>query len=130
MWRDFRQVFNSDKEIRCVHFSLLVKTEALKQKYKGGLPAYLEKHGAWCNRELAIICWMSMNDLNDAMEDLYNSGFVYEEDWVVFDVLRVVHEHEFLGRQTGDLSNDVKLKVDWLTGRIHDGGIMVSYCEP
>lgn len=128
MGRDIRLVYNSDEEIECVHFSLLVKTEALKEKYKGGLPAYVEKHGAWCNRDLALICWMSLNDLHDAMEDLHNSGLAYEQDWVVFDVLRIAHEHELLSRQTGDPGNDVKLNVDWLSGRIHDGWIKVEYC--
>ena len=78
-------MFDSDEEIRCVFLTLVVKVESLRKKYKEGIGKFLEKYGARCNRNLAYLCAMGGEDLNEPIMDLEKSGLTFDEDFFCFD---------------------------------------------
>ena len=108
MNRDLTLTFSSERYIRCVFFSFVVKVTALEEKYPGGLKAYMEKHGARCNRDLSFMIAMGMEDLEDALIDAENNGIVPGEDAHLFDAsMDSVYQPDGAKLYTG---------VDWLVG--------------
>jgi hypothetical protein len=63
-------VVSADKEIRCAFYTVVVRVASIKAKYKGGLPVFVKKHRARCNRQLAVLCSMSSDDLDEPILDL------------------------------------------------------------
>ncbi len=119
MPRDLRLIFNANREIECVFFTLIVKTEALNKNYPGGAKAFAEKHEAKFNRSLLVLYAMAMGYHAEAAEELYNSGLVHGEDYIVFDPTS--------NAMLCEEGSEVTLGVDWLRGYIKGHGMMVRY---
>lgn len=116
---NMRLVFDSGESLKCVFFSLVVKTEALKQKYEGGLRAFVEEHDAWCNKDIVVLFAMGGFDLEDATRDLDDNGLIHGEDYVRFDPTPYAwHAEE---------GQEIDLGVEWLKGHVQGGGAMVYY---
>ncbi len=111
--------YTADKEILCDFSTLVVKTEALRQKFDGGLSAFIERHEAQCNRDIAVLFDMATGYLDDAIEDLDLNGLVFGEDYLAFESYRYTWFR--------DEGQEVDLEVPWLTGRVKDVGMVVSY---
>ena len=113
-------VFNAHKEIKCVFFTLAVKTAALKQKYLGGLKAFVQKYNVRCNRSLAVIVAMNGLDLKEPLADLKKNKLIADEDYVYFDATA-----DFMWKGEGV---DADLPVPWLKGVTSGNGMKVIYC--
>ena len=111
--------FTSERELRCVFYSLIVRIDAVRARYPGGLRAFVDKHHCRANRDLAVIVSMGGdNVLEKAIEDMESNGLEPREDFSVFDV-------PWIGPEEGLPKGEFLLSVPWLTGRIERGGTMV-----
>ena len=122
-----RLVFNEEESIKCVHTALAVKMEPLREKYRGGPKKFMEKYGARCNRDLAVIISMNDADIDSYVDDLFDQGFVYKEDFMHVDAFADMISYHMFKKHSGINEEKVDLGVDWLKGFIRDNGIMVSY---
>ena len=125
MLGDLQLIHTSKRKMRCVFHTLVVRRDALKEKYSGGVKAFAEKHGARCNNDLAIICAMSGGDLDEAILYLKRSGFVSGQDYICFHALTFIPS-EILDEIMGS-SGEMDFGTDWLRGHPHNGGVMVYY---
>jgi len=77
--------FTSEPEISCVFYTLVIRNEAINQKYEGGLKAFVAEHRTQYNNDITVMCFMSSDNLYDASEMLQNKGLKWEEDFTYFD---------------------------------------------
>ena len=122
-------MFDSDEEIRCAFLTLVVKVESLRKKYKEGIGKFLERHGARCNRYLAYLCAMGGEDLDEPVLDLQMNGLTFGEDCFCFDAARQLLGIELTKKFDKKVSEEVRFPVEWLTGRIHNGTMLISFVE-
>ena len=122
-------MFDSDEEIRCVFLTLIVKVESLRKAYKEGLGKFLKRHDAQCNRNLAYLCAMGGEDLNEPIMDLEKSGLTFGEDFFCFDAAMRLLGIEMAKKFGDKISEEIKFSVEWLTGRVHKGSMVVSFAE-
>ena len=118
---DLRLAFSSVKDIRCRLFTLAIKVEALRQKYSGGLKAFVETYGARCNRKLTFRCEIAARFVEYAVMDLKNNGLIEGKDFVSFDVISLAR----FSRQ----GQDVDLGADWLKGFTKGRHIIIYYSK-
>jgi len=95
--------------------------DCLKQKYQGGLRVFLEKHGAWCNRRIVVLFAMANFYLDEAIQDLEESGLIHGKDYLYFEPTTYAM---FLKQGA-----EIDLKVSWLKGYVKDHGMMVYYVD-
>jgi hypothetical protein len=124
-----KPVFDSDEEIRCVFITLVVKVESLRKKYRGGIGKFLERYGARCNRKLAYLCTMGGEDLDEPIMDLQMNGLTFGDDFICFDAANRALGIELTKDFDKDVSENISFPVEWLRGRVHKGGILVSFVE-
>lgn len=131
MYRNLRPVFNSEEEIRCVFYNVIVKMQSLRLKYPGGIKAFMERHTAYCNRHLAVVCSMGSADLDGLVEELLKAGFVDREDFVCCtDDSMWIPLMERLRPDFGAPSGSaVDLPVDWLEARMQSNGTVFRFVE-
>ena len=124
MLGELRLIHTSERKMRCVFHTLVVRRDALKEKYSGGVKAFAEKHNPRCNKDLAIICAMSGSDLDEPLLYLRRSGLKSDEDYIYFHALtlpeRIMHEMP-------EFAAEMDFGTDWLRGYPHDGGMMVYH---
>jgi hypothetical protein len=124
-----KPVFDSDEEIRCVFITLVVKVESLRKKYRGGIGKFLDRYGARCNRKLAYLCTMGGEDLDEPIMDLQMNGLTFGEDFICFDAANRALGIELTKEFDKNVSESISFPVEWLRGRVHKGGILVSFLE-
>jgi hypothetical protein len=123
-------LFESEKEVRCAFFSLVIKTGALRRKYEGGVRAFVERYHARCNRDLVFLCAMSSDDLSEPILDLESSGLNGKDDFACFDAASQAIGLE-MGRKMGSEEGpEVKFPIPWLKGYVQKGGVMVYLTGP
>jgi hypothetical protein len=124
MYRDMRQVFKANDEIRCVHCNVITRMESLRSKYPGGVKAFTEKHAAHCNRHLAVVCSMGPQDLDGVVKELMDLGFVNLEDYICYSDECIRIGFDLPSQSTVDLP------VDWLEAReLARGGTVFRFVE-
>jgi hypothetical protein len=131
MWRrdiykkqppDLLLVFKADQHIRCYFYSLIVKVDALNKKYPGGLPAYMKKHrGVRCNRDLAVLCAMNMDDLAKAGIDITDHGLIGQKEAIVIDATSLAM---YIGEY-----HKAKFGIPWLAGYYRKNVTMLRLAE-
>ena len=109
-------------ELKAVFYTVVVRNEALKKMYPGGVAAYHQKHSPIANRDICISCYMG-GDVNDCVNDLLLCGLMPSDDFVYFDandgtMFKTAEEIEGKPRD---------MRADWLRGRYHDGYLWVRY---
>jgi len=119
--------FDSSKEIRCVFLTLVVRVDSLRKKYKEGIGKFLKRHGARCNRELAYLCTMGGEDLDEPIMDLQRNGFAIGEDFICFDAAMKLLGMELTKGFNKRRSEDIRFPVEWLAGRVQKGAVVVSF---
>ena len=122
-------MFDSEEEIRCAFLTLVVKVESLRKKYKEGMGKFMERHGARCNRNLAYLCAMGGEDLDKPVLDLQMNGLTFGEDCFCFDAAWKLLGIEMARKFDKEVSEEVRFPVEWLTGRIHNGTMLISFAE-
>ena len=70
MYPRLRLIIDAHEPIRCVFHTLVVRTNAVSKKYKGGIRAFVETHKPRGNRSLMALCAMSEEDLSESILDL------------------------------------------------------------
>ena len=129
MLDSMRMVHTSRKEMRCVFFALVIRRAALKEKYEGGLPAFMDKYHAKANKHLVVRCVMSGAYLDEPCRDITNSGLKFKEDFLCVEAMNIwgdiVDEEE---KEKYGLAGPFNVnESDWLKGCYKDGGMMVWY---
>ena len=119
-----RMIYTSDKELKCVFSSLVIRVEALRAKYKGGVAAFAEKHCAVCNRNIVAYSAMSDMYLEKPIRDLLESGLSPKDDFVNVDAgPLVMFSSQYQGQE-------IDLGADWLKGYMQGSGVFVSFKIP
>jgi hypothetical protein len=77
--------FTAEPEISCVFYTMVIRNEAINQKYEGGLKAFVSEHLVKYNDSIAVMLFMGSDNLYDASEMLQNKGLKWEEDFTYFD---------------------------------------------
>ena len=68
--------YNLDQEkLGCASFTLVIKNDSLKQKYSGGLKAFIEKYHATCNRHISVTCDMG-SEIGETLDDLAGNALL------------------------------------------------------
>jgi len=129
MYPNLRVIYDSEKPVRCVFYTLVVKTESLRQKYEGGIAAFVNRYQPQCCKGLAVLCAMGTEDLYEPIEDLERSGLVGKEDFACFDASSLALGVEVMSRRRHEIGLDVKLPLQWLKGYAKDGGVEVYLVE-
>jgi hypothetical protein len=125
MYPQLRIVFNADEPIRCVFHTLVVRINALREKYKGGVRAFVETHKPRCNSSLVALCAMSEEDLYEPILDLEKNGLVAEEDFESFDAAGRVIGFAMSLKVGMGYPEELKFDAPWLKGFVSNGGVMV-----
>jgi len=107
--------YTPEEEIRCVSYGLVVRNQALENKWRGGLKDYLRKYGSAYNDKIAVNCEMGFY-FDKQLNDLADNGLDMNEDFTLFDAGadRILNDGE-----------SCPTNADWLGGYCHDGGVMV-----
>ncbi len=104
-----------EAEIRCVFYTLAVRNEALKKKWRGGLSDYWRKYTTVHNASLTISCFMGPY-WDEQFEALIANGLEERKDFIVFNASNVILMKDF---------EPFHFRVDWLDGYVHEAGVMV-----
>jgi hypothetical protein len=123
-------LFESEKEVRCAFYSLVIKTDALRRKYEGGVRAFVEKYEARCNRDLVVLCAMSPDDLSEPILDLEGSGLTGRDHFACFDAASQAIGLEMVRKMGSEEGPEVKFPIPWLKGYVQKGGVMVYLTGP
>lgn len=70
-------------------YTIVVRNQAVVEKYPGGLPAFVSKHRATCNNDITVCCFMG-DDVDELYHDLVDNGFKRREDFAFFDISREI----------------------------------------
>jgi hypothetical protein len=90
--------------------------DALNEKFPGGLKQFDQKHSIRCNKDLAVICVMAHDYVDDIAEDLVDNGFT-REDAVFFDAA--------IEALAGDDHRRIEFDVNWIEGFVINGRTVV-----
>ncbi len=118
-------VHSSQKEIKCIFCTVIVRNEALMEKYSGGIRASTENHKASCNVDISSTFHMG-DGVNVVCADLEINGFDHGIDFVVFDSAGFALSLTDLGRKVAE-PQSVDMGVPWLKGRYSGGYVYVWY---
>ncbi len=127
MYEDLALRFNSEEHIRCVFHTLVIRMDSLKDKYKGGVRTFVEKHAPICNRKLAVTCAMGGEDLEGVIKDMVECGLIGQEDFACFDAMSEAMGYELMKSGGESPERDVTFVINWLKGYIHKGGVNVYW---
>ena len=100
--------FTSEPEISCVFYTLVIRNEAINQKYEGGLKAFIAEHWTKYNNDITVMLFMGSDNLFDASDMLQNRGFKWEEDFTYFDATAMSRKKPKV--------ETIPFKVKWLKG--------------
>lgn len=126
-YKELRMILNNDGEISCHFLTMVVKMESIINKYEGGVKAFVEHYHVRLKRDIAVICTMGFDGLDDPYMDLDNNGLKPEEDYVILDVGRKVLAYTMLKDTDYPHEKSPSMPVKWLKGRFHKSCIMVHY---
>ena len=110
--------YNPQKEIRCVFYALIVRNQALEEKYRGGLKGFLKRHGGEYNDDITTLCYMSPESGAD-VADLEANGLEEREDFIV------LIDDLYGPRQSHNDFEPYPFDVPWLGGYYHADGVVV-----
>ena len=118
-------VHSSQKEIKCVFYTVIVRNKAIMKKYFGGVRAFTENHKASCNVDISSTFHMG-DGVNVVCADLEINGFDHGIDFVVFDSAGFALGITECGRKVAE-PQSVDMGVPWLRGRYSGGYVYVWY---
>jgi hypothetical protein len=87
---------------------LVIRNEAINQKYEGGLKAFVAEHEVKYNNDITVMLFMSSDNLYDASDMLQNKGLKWEEDFTYFDATVMSGKKSQV--------ETIPFKVKWLKG--------------
>jgi hypothetical protein len=128
-FRDLKLVFDAEKEIRCAFHTLVVRLEAIRSKYKGGIRTFVDTYKPQCCRGLAALCGMSEEDLYEPILDIERNGLVGEQDFACFDAAGRGLGFEMAQKLGMSPTKELKFDCSWLRGFAKNGGVMVYHAD-
>ncbi len=121
-------MYQSAGELRCAFITIVVKNEALKAKYPGGIEAYARKFHARFNDRITVTC--SMGEIDDNISALKKHDVSADEcvmvDFTDYSLMNSVAE--FLP-ETVKLTEpyEIDMGVKWLKAWADKGQFYVEY---
>ena len=112
--------YSTRKKFRCIMLTIIIKTEALKEKYPGGVRKFGKDYYIQYNRDIAVHCEMG-SGINDIMKRIIKIGFIDLEDFFVFDA------SGHLGIPWIKDKKPVEFPVDWIRGYVRGPATMVYF---
>jgi hypothetical protein len=109
--------YNANSEIVCCFYTLVIRVDALDEKYPGGHLAFLLNHQGWSNEDLLAVFHMGP-ERQKVIKDLKQCGLVEVVDWIHLDEDDVSWSWNMFNFET---------KASWLKGRYKKGNIFVRY---
>jgi hypothetical protein len=117
--------YTSSPKIRCVFYTIVIRNEALQEKYPGGREAFINRYRAPSNDRITVYCDMG-SDIGDVFRDLEECGLVDFEDFTTLDAgesdMWCCCEPEM-----GERPFPVDTQVEWLKGEYRDGAVWVWF---
>lgn len=107
--------YRPNAAIRCVFYTLVVRNESVKRKWKTGLKDYWRRYGAVYNDDITATCFMGPY-WDEQYDELINYGLKEGQDFVIFDASNVILEKDY---------TPFPFKAGWLDGYVHQAGVMV-----
>lgn len=104
-----------DAQIRCVFYTLVVRNESLKRKWKAGLHSYWKEYNAQYNNDISTNCFMGPY-WDEQVDALIASGLKARTDFALFDASDVIMKKAY---------EPFPMPVSWLAGFVLDGGVMI-----
>ena len=118
--------YTSSPQLRCVFYTIVIRNEALQEKYPGGREAFINRYKAPSNDRITVYCDMG-SDIGDVFRDLEDCGLVDFEDFTTFDAgesaMWCCCEPDM-----GERPFPVDTQVEWLKGEYRDGIVWVWFC--
>ena len=125
---DLYLAYNSEqRKMRCECYSVVVRNEALEEKYEGMFKGFILKHRGRCNRDITVTCDMG-SEVDGIIEDLVDNGLTYGDDFTVFDIWGDLLAASF-GKEELVEGHAIETGVKWLKGQYFKGGYYVCYVE-
>ena len=125
MYPTLQLILNSDSPVRCVFYTLVASMDALRDKYKGGVKAFVDRYKPQCGKGIAVLCAMGDQDLYEPILDIEGNGLIGSYDFVCFDAGREVLRSELVKKAGIKDNGYVNFPISWLKGYVKDGGVMV-----
>jgi len=117
--------YTSSPKLRCAFFTVVIRNEALQEKYPGGREAFISRYGAPSNDRITVFCDMG-SDIGDVFRDLEECGMADFEDFTTLDAA----ESDMWCCCKPDLRKHpfpVDTQVGWLKGEYRDGAVWVWF---
>lgn len=109
------EFFSPEAQIRCVFYTLVVRNEALKGKWKDGLQDYWRKYNALHNDDISTNCFMGPY-WDEQIDALIANGLKARTDFALFDASDVIVWKAY---------EPFPMPVGWLAGYVLKGGVMI-----
>jgi hypothetical protein len=90
----------------------------------------MRHHGALCNREIAVTCYMNESDYYECAEGLEEHGLIGWIDFAGVDTFSHTIEYEAAKRSGEDqeiLEDILDIGIDWLKVDIRENAYWMSY---
>jgi hypothetical protein len=110
--------FISEPELPCVFYTVVIRNEAINQKYEGGIKAFVTKHGVKYNDDLSVMIFMAPSGVEDTEEMLKKLGFKREDDFTWFEASEMARRKPTV--------KIIPFKAKWLKGYCSKGRAYVS----
>jgi len=110
--------FITEPELSCVFYTVVIRNEAINQKYEGGIKAFVAKHGVKYNNDLSVMIVMAPGDLEVIEKMLKKLDFKREEDFTWFKASEIAWRKPTV--------KSIPFKVKWLKGYCSKGRAYVS----
>ena len=111
--------YSATNEIVCCFYTLIVRVDALEEKYPGGHMAFLLNHQGWSNEYILAVFNMGATH-QKMLKELAKYGLTEVQDWVQLDEDDVTWSWNMFSFETA---------APWLKGRYKKGNIYVRYHE-
>jgi hypothetical protein len=77
------------RKISVCFYTIVARNQAIAEKYPGGMPVFVSKHRVICNRDIAVCCFMAIDELDATYRDMEDNGLTRPADFAFFDAARV-----------------------------------------
>ena len=101
-------IFTSEPEISCVFYTLIIRNESINQKFKGGIKAFVAKHGVNYNDDISVMIFMAPDGIERTEEMLNKLGLKYGDDFTWIDATAISRKKPMV--------KTIPFKVKWLKG--------------
>jgi len=126
MYPTLQLILNSESPVRCVFYTLVVRMDALRDKYRGGVKAFVDRYKPHCGKGIAVLCAIGGQDLEEPILDIEKNGLVGEKEFACFDAFCQAITYELMHKIGTEKGAEVTFPIPWLRGYVENGGVMVS----